>query len=81
MKTVKVRIAVVINTEGKWSAAGWSIESDIVQELAYDCDAMDTASEVFNDEDTLKKYWIAAKIEMPEEVKIEEIDGEVKGYA
>lgn len=81
-KCVKVKIAVVINEEGEWSAAGWNCSEtgkSVIADIIYDSDAMDTASEMFNDEDdTLKRYWITAELETPEKVKIEEIDGEVK---
>lgn len=78
MKTVKVKIAVVVDTDGKWSAAGWSIEPDVIQRLAYEIDAIDTASEVFDtEEDELAKYWITAELEVPEEKKPVEIEGKV----
>lgn len=77
---VKIKIAAVINAEGEWGAAGWNTSPD-KHSHEYEGDVMDIALEGFDIDSTLQKYWIIAELEVPEKVKIEEIKGEVKGYA
>lgn len=63
-KYIEVEIAVVVDTNGKWQAAGWHSDSDSIYEL----EAMNIASEeTFDADDTLAKYWVTAELIIPEE--------------
>ncbi len=70
MKTVKVRIALMINADGKWSASGWA--------GAPDEHMRDTVNDCIDQEpnhDTL--HWIEAEVPVPE-IKSTTIKGKVK---
>lgn len=55
MATVKVRIAVAVDKDGKWNSCGASgMEDDDMLGLAADC--VETGE---------RRYWITAELEMP----------------
>lgn len=56
MKTVKVRIAVAVDSDGDWSASGWK--------GARDYHAMGTAVDGVGD--NASRYWITAELPIPE---------------
>ena len=56
MKTVKVRIAVAVGSDGDWSACGWKGDRD--------GDAMDTVIDAVGD--NASPYWITAELPIPE---------------
>lgn len=67
MKTVKVRIAVAVDHKGHWVSAGWS--------NANNEDLMNCAIE-----DVLpgeNRYFVMAELEVPEEIKLIEVETEV----
>lgn len=52
MKTVKVRIAVAVDPEGKWNACGWSdMDEDRAMELA--CEPLQEGED---------RYWVTAEL-------------------
>lgn len=64
-RTVRVRIAVAVQQDGRWHAAGWReatdfVKSEIAQEPLGDCVV----------------HWIEADVPLPSEATIE---GEVQG--
>lgn len=72
MKTVRVRIAVVVTDEGAWSCAGWSGpqgEREPDKDIA-DCARDSTMMEV----DSCNLHWVEADVPMPE---MQTVKGEV----
>lgn len=67
MKTVKVKIAVAVDTDGDWCSAGWS--------NADDNDLIGAAIENIGEGEA--RYWLIAELEVPEEKKPIEIEGKV----
>ena len=63
--TIKVRIAVVIDSEGTWSAAGWSGDQT---------DTMNEAEAIQEMTNYVNFYWLTAEIEMPEIKEIEALE-------
>lgn len=61
-KTVKVRIAVAVDPEGKWQAHGWQPRPDHVQRDAKFM--QDTAREDLEYGEAM--YWIEAELPVPE---------------
>ena len=58
-KTVKVRIAVAVDRDGKWNASGWGKGS------AYaNGEAMDIAIEGVDEGEA--RYWVEAELPIPE---------------
>jgi hypothetical protein len=56
MKTVKVRVAVAVDPSGKWSALGWSGETD--KSVMASC--------VEHLEEGEARYWLEAELPVPE---------------
>lgn len=56
MKTVKVRIAVAVDSSGNWSASGWKGASD---DYAVS-DVIDTVGEC------VSLFWVTAELPVPE---------------
>jgi hypothetical protein len=56
MKTVKVRIAVTVDSDGYWTACGWK--------GVLDGDAMGTAIDSVGE--YASRYWITAELPIPE---------------
>jgi hypothetical protein len=56
MNTVKVRIAVCVDSKGNWNASGWKSGKD--------SDKMGIASEGVDDGEA--RYWIEAELAIPE---------------
>jgi hypothetical protein len=54
MKTIKVRIALVINSEGEWSASGWDGMEDF-----------DEAELDLGGDHAEARYWIECEIPVP----------------
>ena len=69
MKTVKVRIAVAVDTQGNWASSGWSEKGDQVDINEY---MADIARECVGEGEAL--YWVEAEIPMPE---VQTIQGDV----
>lgn len=68
MKTVKVRVAVVVNDDGKWSAFGdWEMSAKENLDMAA-CDLPDGKHEA--------RYWVSADLALPE---VPEMRGQVEG--
>lgn len=65
-KTVRVRIAVAVDTKGKWSACGW--KSDGKQ---YDKEARDSAIDGLYNDGSYNVHWIEADVPVPQETMIE----------
>ena len=66
-RSVKVRIALVVNSDGKWNASGWSgAENDEVMECALE-GLEATGGEA--------EFWITATVPLPE---VQEIAGAVE---
>lgn len=64
MKTVKVRIAVAVASNGEWSAVGWSSKSDPQR---YDRNAWENAIEELTDATgVVLGYWLEAELPSPE---------------
>jgi hypothetical protein len=55
-KTVKVRIAVSVDSKGDWSSAGWSGSSSH-DFHSYTCDSLEPGE---------NRYWLEAELEVPE---------------
>ena len=63
MKTVRVRIAVAVNEQGKWNAFGYSSSSDEnSKQLAFEC---------LDGEGVESLYWIEADLPIPSPTIIE----------
>ena len=62
MKTVKVRIALVVNSNGYWSAYGFPKDGPRDESMMMDnaCDGMGEPNGVE------AKHWITAEVEVPE---------------
>ena len=69
--TVRVRIAVAINADGQWGAAGWSQAED-ESKLRVAMQNLNCAE----DHDML--HWIEADVPIPQRQKSQTIQGEVK---
>lgn len=61
-RVVKVRIAVAVDREGQWNAAGWSTKEGTPADWA----AMDIAIDAVGE----AHYWITAELPVPGEVEI-----------
>jgi len=71
-ETVRVRIAVVIDKDGRYSAAGWNDVTDSdIGDTAMDC----TDPDAFDDVNTL--CFVEADIPLPKPREPETIEGEV----
>ena len=68
MKTVKVRIAVTVDSDGNWIACGW--------EGVRDGDAMNTAIDCARE--GASRYWIIAELPVPEVPEVPTIAGSVE---
>lgn len=66
-KTVRVRIAVRVETDGDWSASGF-------RDADGDSSAADT---MWNDSKTSRVYWVEADVPIPSETIDPPIEGEV----
>lgn len=71
MNTVRVRIAVVVNADGKWSASGWSGADDDVKRGC----AFENMSDKEENHDTL--HWIEADVPVPQIAEAKVIEAEV----
>ena len=69
MKTVKVRIAVAVDSQGNWAASGWSGKGDPGAASDY---MADIARDGVGEGEAL--YWVEAEIPMPE---VQTIQGDV----
>lgn len=58
-KTVKVRIGVGIDSEGNWSATGWSTD----QTSSYDAEVTECVLDW--QDDGAKVYWLEAELYVP----------------
>ena len=68
MKTVKVRIAVTVDSDGNWIACGWK--------GVRDGDAMSTAIDCARED--ASRYWITAELPVPEVPEVPTIAGSVE---
>jgi hypothetical protein len=68
MKTVRVRIAVAVDADGKWNASGWGTEHTFANDTA-----MDIVIEGVEDGEA--RYWVEAELQIPEEKTVQ---GEVE---
>lgn len=68
MKTVKVRIAAAVRSNGDWIACGW--------EGIRDGGAMDTA--IDNAGEDASRYWITAELPVPEVPEVPTFAGTVE---
>jgi len=59
MKTVKVKIAVSVDSNGDWSAAGWSGGTDPSEFHSYTIDALEPGE---------NGYWLEAELPVPEKI-------------
>jgi hypothetical protein len=66
MKTIKVRIACVINERGKWSASGWKTKDQAM---------MDVAVDMLDEGGNESRFWITAELPIPE---VSEVAGRVE---
>lgn len=73
MKTVRVRIAVVVDADGKWSAAGWSNEDGTTPK---DLVLMDAALDTSTIDEAVNHVFVEADVPIPEVP--DHYDGEVK---
>ncbi len=64
MKTVKVRVAVAVDTDGKWAASGWGTLVSLNKEQA-----MDIAVEGVEPGEA--RYWLEAELTIPEHTTIQ----------
>jgi len=82
VRTVKVKIAVAVDSDGNWNAVGWNLippkkdvemtENQIAQaEGGMMDDAVDCLSQTGE-----ARYWVEAELPLP---TIDTVDGEVKG--
>lgn len=63
MKTVQVRIAVVVNEEGEWAASGWGhAEAGLGPEEGI---VMDAALELLNQGPEERRFWLTAELPLP----------------
>jgi len=67
MKTVKVRIAVVVDAKGRWNAAGWFCGEGAAWDEGAILDAVYTGME-YPDGESLPEQlaWVTAEIPVPE---------------
>lgn len=69
MAEVKVRIALAVDPDGKWSAQGWpTFESDDWDFVVDDLEQGEA------------RYWITAEVDVPERA-VAEVEGEVSDAA
>lgn len=74
MKTVKVRIPVVVDTKGNWNAVGWHIGK-----AQKDGDLLDAAYTGMDDcPEPWQVAWITAEVPVPEVHPVLEIEGTVE---
>lgn len=66
MKTVRVRIAVAVDPEGRWNACGWNRDDGSV---APDKDKMEAAREMVDEGEA--RYWLEADLPIPTESTVE----------
>lgn len=66
MRTVKVRIAVAVDPEGKWGSAGWSRSNDEEFEFELATEALKHGE---------SRFWLTAELPIPD---IAEIQAEVE---
>ena len=59
MKTIKIKIAVAVDTNGKWAASGWGVD---------DKPTLDTPMNVAVEgvEPGEHRYWVEAEVQVPE---------------
>ena len=60
-KTVRVRIAVVVNQDGEWDAAGW----DGPHAESYTDEPEGVASQSFDLDDTTVLHWVEVDVPVP----------------
>ena len=61
MKTVKVKIALAIDPEGRWAVAGWS-DADLDDLHSFAIDHISTGE---------ARYWLTADVPIPETNELE----------
>lgn len=66
-KTVKVRIAVVVNERGRWAATGWAVDRG----QADDKSMLDSACVMLDEVGHEQHYFIEAELPIPEPKTVE----------
>jgi hypothetical protein len=61
-RTVKVRVAVLVDADGNWSAAGWK--------GAGDNEAMDVARDADCLEGTMQEYFVTVEVPLPRRIEL-----------
>jgi antibiotic biosynthesis monooxygenase (ABM) superfamily enzyme len=75
VKTVKVKIAVHIDFDGNWNAAGWGNGPDQTSYVHSEEAMMEIAAEEGTEGE---QYWVVAELEIPEAPKVKEIEASVE---
>jgi hypothetical protein len=65
METVRVRIAVAVDKDGKWNCCGWKTDMTAKK---YDAEAMGLAVDGVADGEA--RYWIEADVPLPTEATL-----------
>jgi hypothetical protein len=58
-RTVKVRVAVLVDADGNWSAAGWKGAGD--NDVARDADCL---------EGTMQEYFVTVEVPLPRRIEL-----------
>lgn len=62
VKTIKVKIAAIVNQNGEWVASGYNKAKN---DLTADESVMDNLIENFYETDNLLKYWLEVELVIP----------------
>lgn len=74
MKTIKVRIAVAVSSDGAWAAHGWGTNSGPGSGGE---DMKGIAAEMLDEHISDAFYWVEAEVPLPEPPREQEILGRV----
>ena len=70
MKTVKVRIAVVVTPDGTWSSCGWDGGED-AEKFAIACDGLDCSMDNYMERGAESRFWLEAELPVPETTTVQ----------